>query len=287
MDYGCELWGTNNTKRMKDMEPIHLKFLKAMLGVRKQTTSAAVYADTGRVPLRIHWEVQTLKYWERMLGLPNTHILHKCYLQLLNLDKSGQVNWCSNVKTLLCSIGERYQRLWDTQDTRIDPKAIANSSGILHQLYIDNLMLDIQTSGQGKKLRTYKLFKTEFRLERYLFDVTNPYHRCALAQYRLSSHNLGIETGRHTKPPKPQEQRLCLYCRNGSVDDEIHFLSECVIHTETRQRFISNIKSQIDRYEDLSAKEKFVTVMTSSSEVVVKELAKFVYKAFQQRLHHV
>ena len=61
MDYGCEICGTNNTNGMRDMEPIHLKFLKAMLGVRKQTTSAAVYADTGRVPLGIQWDVQTLK----------------------------------------------------------------------------------------------------------------------------------------------------------------------------------------------------------------------------------
>ena len=142
--------GNKQYKGMRDIEPIQLKFLKAMLGVRKQTTSAAVYADTGRVPLRIHWEVQTLKYWERILGLPNTHILHRCYLQLLSLDKSGQVNWCANVKNLLCSIGERYHRLWDTQDTSSDPKAIASSSGILHQLYIDNLMSDIQASGEGK-----------------------------------------------------------------------------------------------------------------------------------------
>ena len=103
--------GNKQNKGNEGYELFHLKFLKAMLGVRKQITSAAVYADTGRVPLRIHWEVQTLKYWERILGLPNTHILHNCYLQLLNLDKSGQVNWCSNVKSLLCSIGQRYQRL--------------------------------------------------------------------------------------------------------------------------------------------------------------------------------
>ena len=146
-------------------------------------------------------------------------------------------------------------------------------------------MSDIQTSGEGKNLRTYRLFKTDFRLEHYLLHVTNPFHRVARAQYRLSSHNLGIETGRHTKPPKPPEQRLC--CRNGCVDDEIHFLTECDIHTEARQRFISNIKSHIDGYEDLPANPKFTTVMTSTSEVVIKELAKFVYKAFQQRLHHV
>ena len=179
--------------------------------------------------------------------------------------------------------------MWDTQDTSSDSKAIASSSGMLHQLYIDSLMSGIQTSGECKKLRTYKLFKTDFPLEHYLLDVTNPFHRVALAQYRLSSHNLGIETGRHIKSPKPQEQRLCLYCRNGSrsVDDEIHFLTECDIHTETRQMFVGNVKSHIDRYEDLPANEKFVTVMASSSEVVIKELAKFVFKAFQQRLHHV
>ena len=185
------------------MEPIHLKFLKAMFGVRKQTTSAAVYAETGRVPLRIHWEVQTLKYWERISDLPNTDILHKCYLQLLSLDNSGQVNWCLNVKNLLCCIGERYQRLWDTQDTTSDSKAIASSSGMLHQLYVD--MSDIKASGEGKKLQTYRLFKNDFLLEHYLLNVTNPFHRVALAQYRLSSQNLRIETGRHTKPPKPQE----------------------------------------------------------------------------------
>ena len=67
----------------------------------------------------------------------------------------------------------------------------------------------------------------------------------------------------------------------------IKFLTECDIHTEIRQRFVSNIKSHIDGYEDLPANGKFVTVMRSSSEVVIKELAKFVYKAFQQRLHHV
>ena len=60
------------------------------------------------------------------------------------------VNWCSNVKNLLCSIGERYQRLWDTQDTSSDSKAIASSSGMLHQLYVDNLMSDIQASGESK-----------------------------------------------------------------------------------------------------------------------------------------
>ena len=52
-------------------------------------------------------------------------------------------------------------------------------------------------------------------------NIPNQHYRCALTQYRLNLHNLGIETGRHTKPPTPQEKRLCLYSNNGFVDDEI------------------------------------------------------------------
>ena len=71
------------------------------------------------------------------------------------------------------------------------------------------------------------------------------------------------------------------------VDDEYIFFTEGDIHTETRQRFISNIKAYIEGYEDLPANGKIVTIMTSSIEVVIKELTKFVYKVFHQRLHHV
>ena len=239
--------------------------------------------------------------------------IHTGICRSLNLDKSGQVNWSSNVKNLLFSIGERFQRLWDTQDTSSDPKAIASSSEIIHQLYIyiDKLTSDIQTSRDGKTLWTYRLFKTEFCLEHYLLGVI----RCVPAQYRLSSYNLGIETDRHTKPSKPQNNvysytvemgvlmmrcngsigRPLLYRTEKSAQDKSskythkkkNFLTECDINTETRQMFISNIKSFIDGHEDLPATEKFVTAIKNSCRVVIKELAKIVYKAFQQRLHHV
>ena len=62
--------------------------------------------------------------------------IHTGICRSLNLDKAGQANWCSNVKDVLYSIGERYKRLLETQDTSSEPKAIASFSGILHQLYI-------------------------------------------------------------------------------------------------------------------------------------------------------
>ena len=72
-------------------------------------------------------------------------------------------------------------------------------------------------------------------LEYYLlYDVQNPLHRSALAQLRLSSHNLGIETGRHCRPSMLPEDRICAFCPSGQVDDEIHFLIHCKAHDDLR-----------------------------------------------------
>ncbi len=63
----------------------------------------------------------------------------------------------------------------------------------LYTTFVDNCINSIQNSDQYPKLRIYKLFKDEFKLENYLITVQNINH--AQAQPRISSHNLLIETG--------------------------------------------------------------------------------------------
>ena len=63
----------------------------------------------------------------------------------------------------------------------------------------------------------------------YLSVVTNRRHRIAMCRLRVSCHNLRIETGRYKRPQIPAEQRICLYCNSGMVDDEKHFITGCRI----------------------------------------------------------
>ena len=63
----------------KDFEMVHLSFLKNMLGVKQQTTSVAIYGDTGRYPLFVKQQIAALKYWIRF----------------------GETNWCSHIRSLL------------------------------------------------------------------------------------------------------------------------------------------------------------------------------------------
>merc|ERR1712240_795106 len=78
-------------------------------------------------------------------------------------------------------------------------------------------------SEDSSKLRTYATFKTETGYEKYLVNVRNFSIRSHVTKFRLSNHRLAIETGRHTTPKTPKEERFCQFCP-GKVEDEYHFL---------------------------------------------------------------
>ena len=87
----------------------------------------------------------------------------------------------------------------------------------------------------GIKLRTYRLFKSNFELETYLCNIQNTAHRAALTRLRVGSHQLAIELGRYHKPkPLPVKERLCDQCN--VVEDEYHFIYVYVINIYLRDR---------------------------------------------------
>ena len=58
--YSSEIWGFC---RSDDIEKVHLRFLKQILGVCKQTSNVAVYGELGRFPLFVLRKIRILKYW--------------------------------------------------------------------------------------------------------------------------------------------------------------------------------------------------------------------------------
>ena len=56
-------------------------------------------------------------------------------------------------------------------------------------------------------------------------------------RFRLSSHALPIEAGRHTKPHTPRSARLCTHCSDNVVGDEKHFVFECAFLQPLRLRY--------------------------------------------------
>ena len=59
--------------------------------------------------------------------------------------------------------------------------------------------------------------------------------RSALSKIPLSAHSLEIENGRHFSIPV--DERLCLTCNTGEIEDEQHFLSICKTYLSIRSQF--------------------------------------------------
>ena len=46
-----------------------------------------------------------------------------------------------------------------------------------------------------------------------------------MSNLRILTHKLEIERGKYTKPhPKPADEKHCMVCQTGDIEDEIHFL---------------------------------------------------------------
>ena len=190
-----------------------MNFLKSLLGVRNQTSTIAVFADTGRFPLIYRQQVSAINYWHRLKSGNCPNLLRKCYDIQVALTGKKSNCWLSRIHYVLNHLG--------IIDLELSPSKIKS---LLFVKAGENIMPEINDSNSNPKLRTYKLFKTDLRCEPYLNSNFPMYVYRSIACFRLSSHNLKIELGRHKRPYIPADERFCNRCSSGLVEDEYRCL---------------------------------------------------------------
>ena len=102
--YGCEVWGY---KISKDVENVHVTFLKHILNVRKTTCNAMVYGELGKYPVSVHIKTRMLNYWSRLITgkqIKFCFVVYQCLLKLYN-ENTFRSPWLSYIKTLLNNSG--------------------------------------------------------------------------------------------------------------------------------------------------------------------------------------
>ena len=135
-----------------------------------------------------------------------------------------------------------------------------------------------QITDPKSKLRTYALIKENIGKENYLNQIKNTKHRQMLSKFRLSTHKLMIEKGRHLK--LPLEERTCPVCHTG-VEDEIHFLVKCDYYATLRKPLLDNCSKNRLQFDFYSDEEKFIFMMTFPT--LMGDVSKFVYTAMRER----
>ena len=79
---------------------------------------------------------------------------------------------------------------------------------------------------------------------------------------------LAIEKGRHQKPKIPECDRLCIYCKSGAVENEVHMLIDCPYYTEERTQFLSMLLLKCgDIFKNIhNSTEAFLVIMGAQKE---------------------
>jgi hypothetical protein len=150
----------------------------------------------------------------------NVRLLHMDKTRLYNLRRQG--TWCHEIKAILeqCGLLACYNSL---NPGGINVVTQANKALILRQ------EVQWQQSRRMPKLDNYNKLKTAFTTSNYVTKYLNRNQRSAIARLYCGNLPLRVETGRYRNIPR--HERLCLFCDRGFVEDEIHFVTECDLHT--------------------------------------------------------
>jgi hypothetical protein len=149
------------------------------------------------------------------------------------------------------------------------------STNTIYEVTQHKLLSDLSDTDKYPKLRTYKEFKTEMRIEPYLNLNLPKKLYCSIARFRLSSHNLNIELGRHKRPYVEPENRLCEKCNLNLVEDEKHFLMVCPKWNNLRLNLMQVAADDISEFKDLSLQNQFLKIMSSKELKVNLALGQF------------
>jgi Reverse transcriptase (RNA-dependent DNA polymerase)/Endonuclease/Exonuclease/phosphatase family len=95
MSYGCEIWGVQHLiGHYEEAEMLHRSFLRRLIHVRKNVPNEVLLAELGRFPLGFEWQKLILRFFNRLVELPQDRLLKQAFLEsvLLNLPWSEFVH---------------------------------------------------------------------------------------------------------------------------------------------------------------------------------------------------
>ena len=122
------------------------------------------------------------------------------------------------------------------------------------------------------KLRTYNIFKYQFGVDMYVSHNVDRFHRSICAQFRSGILPLLIETGRYTiiKDKDTNRfrnmtvpERVCPICKSDQVEDEKHFLFECVVYHEDRLVIFQNTEINFNTLMLMTNDDKLIYFMNT------------------------
>lgn len=260
--YAAEVWGT---RKVLEIERVQLYACKKILSVSQKTPNAMVYGELGRYPLFVQTYVKAVKYWLKLLEMPDYRIPKSTYNCLKRLDENGIETWVSEVKQHLFQYGFGY--VWVAQQVGCKSRFIKVFKQRLVDCYAQEWHDKINSSN---RYYYYRSFKHCLEFEHYLSALTIRKYRDAVVRFRVGVNELHCNKYRFNAN---LQLKICPLCKRAE-EDEIHFMFVCPHYDSIRKDiFPLHLSTPLGNLTDLE------NVM----QLPIKSLADFIVCAFSMR----
>ena len=261
LEYASGVWGY---VKGEEIQHIQNRAMRYFLGVHRFCPIAGMQGDMGCITPRLSRFLPIARLWNRLLLMNDNRITK----QIFNWDYSKSKGWCSEVSKIFEQMGMK-NKFSDKQSCDLR-KVKSETIGLMASQWKTDL-------AEKPKLRTYRLFKNEFKTSSSVF-ICNRSKRSLLSKFRTGILPLRIETGRWYQGTD-LEDRVCEVCGNGEVEDECHFLLKCNAYTDFRATLFRNCCLFNPDFHNLDEKDKFVYIVNCRE----RDLANYLEYAWNRR----
>ena len=265
------IWGH---KECTEILRIQYKAMRFILGVGKSCPIAALFGETGWVPLSHTIKFNILRFRSRIKRMEHNRFPYKMYVWSESLSgrggRSRRLNWASKTRCILENIGDPAGGL------TIDEVWGALAAQAL-QKWKEDLHKTQDNSESGGRLRLYRKIKTAPMAERYVENGISLNKKAI----NYSNQNRMSPT-RYRNPKTPLKERRCQLC-NTDIGDETHLLLDCPNVSDLTQNLCEHMNKHLSGYGSLTREEKTCKVLELSGSD--EQTGKLVYNMICARLN--
>ena len=244
---------------------IHLRALRAYLGVPKNAANAGVLSEINWLLPKFRGRISMMRYYHRLLNTSNDRLLKKVFLWDKKLNENGEMStWFSEIKAIFyeCNLTV----LFDS-GLNFDVRFTSSYMKLKYESMQSNQLLE--ECMLLPKLRTFMTFKSFNREPVYVRKPLNFHHRRLIAKLRLGCLPLRLETGRYSIPRVQEKDRICVLCAKDGVtevESEAHFLFVCQSFVGERIKWYNVMNIPTD-FEDLPTPDKLKLILNEPSNI--------------------
>lgn len=267
LQYGSELWGLD--KAAHQCEKVHLFALKKFLNVEKRTPNDLVYGELNRYPILINSAMNCIRYWLRIVQMPDDRIPKQAYLMLCKFDAKGSKTWATNVRSFLYENG--FGIAWYNQGV---------GSVNLFLKEIKQRLIDSRWQNwndhinNSSRFTFYKGFSSLHYVPIYLQMDLNRQIRSLMTRLRFGISSIATHYSKYRNAT--DQQLICPLCKCWE-ENELHFVFKCPFFDELRTEYIPH------KYVLNGSINSLNVLLSSKNKETTRNLCIYVYKAFKIR----